>query len=74
MSAFNAHALGQLVSVAGDALAKRLQQILEALVVSAETESDEEILQAVMEATEQLLESISDDEALDNLMEILSDW
>ena len=74
MTAFNARALSQLVVVAGDALSKRLNQILQAIVLSMETEKDEEVKEAVEEASRQLLESISDDEGLNTLMSILLDW
>lgn len=74
MTAFNAQALSQLVVVAGEALSKRLNQILQAIVHSMETEQDEEVREAVGEAARSILESVADDDGLNNLMSILLDW
>ncbi|KAG8955662.1 translational activator of GCN4 [Tulasnella sp. 424] len=74
ITAFNASALAQLVVVAGDALSKRLGQILNALVQSIETEEDEEVKEAVQEAVRRLFESVEDDDGLDNLMTLLLEW
>lgn len=74
MTAFNARALGQLVVVAGDALSKRLNQILQALARSMETEKDEDVNEAVAEATENLLQSVEDAEGLNTLMLTLLGW
>ncbi|KAH7334649.1 translational activator GCN1 [Rhizoctonia solani] len=70
----NARALASLVTVAGNALSKRLTQILTALVKSLETEKDEETREAVQEATTALLGSISDAEGLNTLMMLLLSW
>ncbi|KAJ1305968.1 hypothetical protein OPQ81_010683 [Rhizoctonia solani] len=70
----NARALASLVTVAGNALSKRLTQILTALVKSIETEEDEETREAVKEATAALLGSISDAEGLNTLMMLLLSW
>lgn len=74
ITAFNASALAQLVVVAGDALSKRLGQILNALVQSIETEEDEEVKEAVQEAVRRLFESVEDDDGLNNLMTLLLEW
>jgi hypothetical protein len=74
MSAFNARALATLVSVAGDALSKRLTVILNALVKTMETETDEDILAAVDEALRAVLGSIEDEEGLNTLMLTLLGW
>ncbi|CAE6445982.1 unnamed protein product, partial [Rhizoctonia solani] len=70
----NARAMASLVTVAGNALSKRLTQILTALVKSLETEEDEETREAVKEATTALLGSISDAEGLNTLMMLLLSW
>lgn len=70
----NARALASLVTVAGNALSKRLTQILTALVKSVETEGDEETLAAVKEAITALLASVSDAEGLNTLMMLLLGW
>ncbi|KAF8756754.1 ARM repeat-containing protein [Rhizoctonia solani] len=70
----NARAMASLVTVAGNALSKRLTQILTALVKSLETEKDEETREAVSEATTALLASISDAEGLNTLMMLLLSW
>ena len=70
----NARALASLVTVAGNALSKRLTQILTALVKSVETEEDEETAEAVNEAVQALLASVSDAEGLNSLMMMLLGW
>ncbi|EUC57504.1 translational activator GCN1 [Rhizoctonia solani AG-3 Rhs1AP] len=70
----NARAMASLVTVAGNALSKRLTQILTALVKSLETEEDQETREAVKEATTALLGSISDAEGLNTLMMLLISW
>ncbi|CAE6418409.1 unnamed protein product [Rhizoctonia solani] len=70
----NARAMASLVTVAGNALSKRLTQILTALVKSLEAEEDEETREAVKEATTALLGSISDAEGLNTLMMLLISW
>ncbi|CAE7122272.1 unnamed protein product [Rhizoctonia solani] len=70
----NARAMASLVTVAGNALSKRLTQILTAFVKSLETEKDEETREAVEEAISALLGSISDAEGLNTLMMLLLSW
>jgi hypothetical protein len=60
MTVFNARALASLVTVADNALSKRLTTILTALVKVVEDEDDEELLSAVDEALRALFESIND--------------
>lgn len=77
MSVFNARALASLVTVAGNALSKRLTVILSALVKmteTLETEPDEELSEAVDEAIRALLSSINDAEGLNTLMLLLLGW
>lgn len=74
MTVFNARALAALVTVAGNALSKRLTVILGAFVKVIEEEKDEELLSAVDEALHALLASINDAEGLNTLMMILLGW
>ncbi|TFY83754.1 hypothetical protein EWM64_g252 [Hericium alpestre] len=77
MSVFNARALASLVTVAGNALSKRLTIILSALVKVAESfdkEPNEELQEAVDEAIRALLSSIEDAEGLNTLMLLLFGW
>ncbi|CDZ97184.1 Protein containing adaptin N-terminal region [Phaffia rhodozyma] len=74
ISAFNARALGSLVSVAGNALSRRLTPILTALVKSLETEKDEDIKAEVQETTKTLLKSVEDLEGINSLMMTLLGW
>jgi hypothetical protein len=74
MTVFNAHALASLVTVAGNALSKRLTVILGALVKVLEEEKDAELLAAVDEALRALLVSINDAEGLNTLMLLLLGW
>jgi hypothetical protein len=74
MSAFNARALASLVTVAGNALSKRLTTVLTPLVKSLETEKDEETRHEVDEALRALLASIEDGEGLHSLMMTLLGW
>ncbi|KAG8682922.1 translational activator of GCN4, partial [Ceratobasidium sp. 394] len=74
ITASNARAFASLVTVAGNALSKRLTQILTALVRSVESEQDEETAEAVKEAVQALLGSISDAEGLNTLMMLLLGW
>lgn len=78
MTAFNARALASLVTVAGNALSKRLAIVLTALVKVTESSTtdsvDEELRVAVDEATVALLSSISDPEGLSSLMLLLLGW
>lgn len=77
MTVFNARALASLVTVAGNALSKRLTVVLTALVKiteSTDDPTDEELRTAVEEAVQALLTSISDVEGLNTLMLLLLGW
>ena len=76
MTVFNARALASLVTVAGNALSKRLTVILNSIVkvLEGRPEPDEELKIAVNEALEALLGSISDAEGLNTLMMLLLGW
>ncbi|KAL0955554.1 hypothetical protein HGRIS_001793 [Hohenbuehelia grisea] len=74
MTVFNANALASLVSVAGNALSRRLTTILNALVSVMETGGEEELMEAVNGAVEASLSSIEDAEGLNTLMMTLLDW
>ena len=77
MTVFNARALASLVTVAGNALSKRLSVVLTALVKimeSTDDSMDEELRNAVDEAVQALLSSISDVEGLNTLMLLLLGW
>ncbi|KAI6029055.1 armadillo-type protein [Pisolithus microcarpus] len=74
MTTFNARALASLVTVAGNALSKRLTVILNALVKVFEEDNDEELLGAIDETLRALLGSIEDPEGLNTLMMLLLGW
>jgi hypothetical protein len=74
MTAFNVRALGTLVTVAGNALSKRLTQVLGALVSCLESRPNGELETAIEETFRALLSSIGDAEGLNSLMLILLDW
>ena len=74
MTLFNAHALGSLVSVAGNALSRRLNVIVGALVQELETTTDEELGSAIKETMDTLLGSIVDAEGLHIFMLLLLEW
>ncbi|KAF9059496.1 armadillo-type protein [Rhodocollybia butyracea] len=76
MTVFNARALASLVTVAGNALSRRLTVILNSIVKVLEgpPKPDEELKEAVDEALEALLGSISDAEGLNTLMLLLLGW
>lgn len=74
MTVFNARALAALVTVAGEALSKRLTVIMGALVRVFEEDKNEELLTAVDEALRALLTSVKDAEGLNTLMMILLGW
>ncbi|ODO11508.1 hypothetical protein I350_00288 [Cryptococcus amylolentus CBS 6273] len=74
ITAFNARALGQLVKVAGSALNKRLDTVLNALVLSLEKEKDEDVLEELNEAVSSLLESVEDPEGVHVLEMLLIGW
>jgi hypothetical protein len=77
MSVFNARALATLVTVAGNALSKRLTVILNALVKEDENMGSgdgSELKEAIEEALRALLSSINDPEGLNTLMLLLLGW
>ncbi|KAH9856756.1 ARM repeat-containing protein [Lenzites betulinus] len=77
MSAFNARALASLITVAGNALSRRLNVVLNALVKTYESkdiEIDEELKSSVDEAIHAVMASICDAEGLNTLMLILLEW
>lgn len=74
MTAFNARALASLVTVAGNALSKRLTVILTALIRAVENETDEELKSDINDAVRALLGSINDMEGLQTLMLLLAGW
>ncbi|KAI0944136.1 hypothetical protein AcV7_002042 [Taiwanofungus camphoratus] len=76
MSVFNARALASLVTVAGNALSKRLIVILTALIKVKESPDieDDDLRTAVDEAVRALLASICDPEGLNTLMLLLLGW
>lgn len=77
MTVFNARALASLVTVAGSALSRRLNVILNALVKELEGQSkseESELKTALEEALHALLQSICDAEGLHTLMLLLLDW
>lgn len=74
ITAFNARALASLVTVAGNALSRRLSVILGALVQAIETEQHRELRDDINEAVRALLASIADAEGLNTLMLLLLGW
>lgn len=74
MTLFNIRALASLVSVAGNALSRRITVILNSLVKAREVEKDEEIKSAVDEAIRALFASISDAEGLNTVLMVLMGW
>jgi hypothetical protein len=74
MTVFNARALASLVTVAGNALSRRLSIILGALVKVYEGDMDEDLDSALDEALRALFASINDAEGLNTLMMILIGW
>jgi hypothetical protein len=74
MTVFNARALASLVTVADNALSKRLTVILTALVKVIEDERDDELLSAVDEALRAVFESVNDPEGLNTVMLLLLGW
>ena len=74
MTVFNARALASLVTVAGNALSRRLTVILNALVKVLEEDKDDELRDALDEALRALLASIDDPEGLNTLMLLLLGW
>lgn len=74
MTSFNARALASLVTVAGNALSKRLTIILTALIRAVENETDEALKGDINEAVSALLGSINDTEGVQTLMLLLAGW
>ncbi|KAH7908270.1 armadillo-type protein [Hygrophoropsis aurantiaca] len=74
MTVFNARALASLVTVAGNALSKRLTVILSALVKVVEEDKDAELLAAIDEAMRALLSAVQDSDGLNTLMLLLLGW
>lgn len=74
MTVFNARALASLVTVAGNALSRRLTVLLNAVVRVLEEDKDEELLAALDETIQALLASINDAEGLNTLMMTLIGW
>ena len=73
MTEFNVRALGTLVTVAGNALSKRLTQVLTSLVACLEN-CEGALASATDDTLRALLGSISDAEGLNTLMIVLFDW
>ncbi|KAF9359136.1 translational activator of GCN4 [Mortierella sp. AD094] len=71
ITAFNARALGSLVSVAGTALNRRLTNILAALIQSQVNETDEDTLEALETTICTLLQSIDNADGAHTLMMML---
>ncbi|KAF9479098.1 ARM repeat-containing protein [Pholiota conissans] len=74
MTVFNARALASLVTVAGNALSRRLTVILNALVKVSEDDIDDELREAVDEAFAALFSSVNDPEGLNTVMMLLIGW
>ncbi|KAG6864935.1 hypothetical protein C0991_006286 [Blastosporella zonata] len=74
MTIFNARALASLVTVAGNALSRRLTVILNAIVKTWEDDRDEEMQEALDETLRSLFASIADLEGLNTLMMVLLGW
>ena len=74
MSVFNARALASLVTVAGNALSRRLTVILTSLIKVSEDDIDSELRLAVDEALHALLSSVGDPEGLNTVMLLLLGW
>ncbi|GLB43526.1 putative ARM repeat-containing protein [Lyophyllum shimeji] len=74
MSLFNVRALASLVTVAGNALSRRLTVILSSIVKTWEDDKDEELQSALDETIRSLFGSVSDSEGLNTLMMVLLGW
>jgi hypothetical protein len=74
MTVFNCYALASLVKVAGNALSKRLTQVLGALIVFSESGNEPELEEALGGTIKTILGSISDAEGLNTLMMLLLEW
>ncbi|KAG0234297.1 armadillo-type protein [Mortierella sp. GBAus27b] len=73
ITAFNARALGSLVSVAGSALNRRLTNVLAALIQSQVNETDPDTLEALETTIVALLQSIDNTDGAHTLMMMLFD-
>jgi hypothetical protein len=62
------------VTVAGEALSKRLSSVLKPLVKSMENEKDDQIKTEVQTAIRALLSSIEDEEGMETLQMLLLGW
>ncbi|CAO3663041.1 unnamed protein product [Rhizopus stolonifer] len=74
ITAFNARALASLVTVAGPALNKRLEAILDSLIESRIVAEDEETTEALKATTEAFLLSIDDEDGLHSLTVSLMEY
>lgn len=74
ITAFNARALGNLVAVAGNAINRRLSQILGPLATAMDDEKDEDTREALQEAVDAVLKAVNNFEALHQLMMLLLGW
>lgn len=74
MTLFNCRALSSLVTVAGNALSRRLTVILGALVKASEDTRDEELQAALDETIRSVFKSVGDAEGLNTLMMVLIGW
>lgn len=62
------------MTVAGEALSKRLSSVLKPLVKSMENEKDDQITAEVQTAIRALLSSIEDEEGMETLQTLLLGW
>jgi hypothetical protein len=62
------------VTVAGEALSKRLSSVLKPLVKSMENEKDDQVKTEVQTAIRALLSSIEDEEGMETLQMLLLGW
>jgi len=74
MTVFNARALAALVTVAGNALSRKLNVIMSTVVRVLEEDKDEELQEALGDTIRALLASVSDAEGLNTLMMVLLGW
>lgn len=74
ITAFNARALASLASVAGTALNKRLNVVLEAISSTLESGTSEDVAESIDEATHAIMGAIEDTEGLHVLMTQLLEW
>ena len=74
ITAFNARALGSLVSVAGTALNSRMRKLLLSVLQARESEKDEDISAELDEALSSIVAAIEDSEGLNILMMALLEW